>query len=72
MTDRVNSLVVVLKEDWRTDEVERVMNAILMIGPVLSVTPNISDYAEHVAERRANRKWMTRIYAMMKEAEAES
>jgi hypothetical protein len=67
MTDRVSSLTVVLKEDWRVDEVDRVVNAIAMIGPVLSVTPNITDFPEHVATMRVRSEFRTKLLEFLKE-----
>lgn len=68
MTERVHSLIVVLKEDMRVDDdVQDVMNAIRMISHVLSVDPVVADHHSWMAEQRANRKWMRKIYALMKE-----
>lgn len=67
MTDRVASLTVVLKEDWRDDEVGRVVDAIAMIGPVLSVTPNVADVATHVAHQRVRNEVRVKLLDLLKE-----
>jgi hypothetical protein len=48
MTDRVNALIVVLDDDYRTDDVEAIINMIQMIKGVALVEKQImagEDYA---------------------------
>lgn len=53
MTDRINSIVVVLEKDYRDDDVEPILDSIRMTKGVLSVTSNVSDHVSHMAEERA-------------------
>ena len=53
MTDRINALTVVLDRDYRDDDVECIVNAIKMVKGVQSVTMNVSDYTDLVAQERA-------------------
>jgi hypothetical protein len=69
MTDRVSSLTVVLKEDWRDDEVDRVVLAIRM-APVLSVTANVQDpFSEHVASMRLRQEYRAKLFALLEETQ---
>ena len=52
MTDRLNLLSVVLHHDIREDDAEDIINAIKMVKGVLSVTPHVVDYADHIAFQR--------------------
>lgn len=67
MTDRISSLTVVLKEDVRVDDIGRVVEAIEMIGLVLSVTPNVADFAEHVATMRVHNEARHKLFELIKE-----
>jgi hypothetical protein len=70
MTDRVSSLTVVLKEDWRDDEVDRVVLAIRMLAPVLSVTANVQDpFSEHVASMRLRQEYRAKLFALLEETQ---
>jgi hypothetical protein len=53
MTDRVNSFLVVLKEDIREDDADGVINAIRHINGVIRVVPQPSDsFTEVIASER--------------------
>jgi hypothetical protein len=52
MTDRLNGLYVVLDQDIREDDAEATIAAIKQIKGVLSVTPNVAGFDEHIAEVR--------------------
>lgn len=53
MTDRINSVTVVLDKDYRDDDCEAILNALTMVKGVLKVTPHVADIESHVAEERA-------------------
>jgi hypothetical protein len=61
MTDRVHSLTLVLGEDWRTDDVEAIVNAARMIKGVISVEKNVSDTTSLMAEVRAKYQLQEKI-----------
>lgn len=53
MTDRYHTLTVVLKDDIRDDDAKALIDAVLMLKGVLSVTGIVSDVAAHMARERA-------------------
>lgn len=64
MTDRVNAITVVLKKDTRTDDVEQLLNAILMLKGVENVKLNVSDLCEkYIAEVRVKSDLMRKVLA---------
>jgi hypothetical protein len=62
MTDRINSLTVVLEHDIREDAVEPIVGAIKMIRHVQSVGLNVADLETHLAESRARDGWASLLY----------
>ena len=52
MTDRFNSLTVVLERDIREDDAESLMEAIRHLRGVRSVAGNVGNIEEHVARAR--------------------
>jgi len=61
MTNRFNSLTVVLDKDIRDDDAEYILNAMEMIKGVLSVKPKVSNIEDHVAYERAVRDLRQKI-----------
>lgn len=61
MTDRFNSLTVVLEHDIREDDALAIISAIKHIRGVLSVSGNVSDITTHVACERAKHELGERI-----------
>lgn len=55
MSDRTNTITVVLEKDFRTDDAEQILNSIKMIKGVLTADFNIADYNEYMAIERARR-----------------
>lgn len=55
MSNRVNTITVVLEEGIRDDACESILNAIRMTKGVLKVTPNVDDPGEYMAIERARR-----------------
>ena len=52
MSDRVNSLLVILDKDMRDDDVQALVDAIRMMKNVNSVSMNVSDPDTQVAVMR--------------------
>ena len=52
MTDRHAGYIVILSEDIREDDSEKVISALGLIKGVIGVEPVMSDYNLHIAERR--------------------
>lgn len=65
MTDRINALTVVLINDIREDDAKHIVDAILMIKGVLSVTANVADLDDTLARIRARDELTTKIYAAL-------
>lgn len=53
MTDRINSLTVVLEEDMRADDAQSLIDAILHLRGVAEVATNVSDHTFYLAQTRA-------------------
>ena len=62
MTDRINTITVVLEKEIREDDCESILNAIRMIKGVLSVSANVADPSDYLAIRRARHELMKKIY----------
>lgn len=54
MTDRINAYLVVLNENVRTDDAAQIETALSMVKGVLSVKPNVADWASCIASERAH------------------
>lgn len=52
MTDRYNALTVVLEKDIRDDDAEALLAAIRQLRGVLSVSGNVADMDDHIAQER--------------------
>jgi len=53
MTDRYHTLIVVLNDDTRDDDCKPLIDAILMLKGVASVSGAVADLGSHMAEERA-------------------
>jgi cell division protein FtsX len=67
MTDRVDSFVVVLDRDYRTDDVEAIQKAIRMVKGVKSVIKQVSDLRDAVARARVRNELMMKLLDVLKE-----
>ena len=65
MTDRINSVTVVLTEDIREDDCEHVLNAIRMIRGVLSVKPHVADVEDLVANQRVRSEFRRKLLEVL-------
>lgn len=65
MTDRYNTLTVVLERDIRDDDAEKLLNAIHQLRGVLSVKGNASDLNSLMAEERAKRELGQKIWKVI-------
>ena len=62
MTDRINSITVVLDKDYREDDAQPILDAIGMIQCVISVKGNVSNIESHMAEQRARQHYQKKIW----------
>lgn len=65
MTDRHNGYYIVLEKDIRDDDAEATIAAIKQIRGVLSVTPNIAGFDEHIAEMRARSDLAEKLWKVL-------
>lgn len=70
MTERFDSLTVVLKRDIRDDDAEPILQAIRMIRGVLSVSGNVASPSAFVAEARVRQSITSRVLEALKPQEA--
>lgn len=66
MTDRVHSLLVVLEQDVRNDDIKSLVNAIREFRNVASVTLNITDPTSIMAEERARYQLANKLWEVLK------
>lgn len=67
MTDRYNAVTVVLEQDMREDDAESLINAIRHLRGVISVTGNVTEVADHIAQSRARRELEQRLWEALHE-----
>ena len=65
MTDRINMLTVVLNADIREDDCEPLIQAILQLKGVLSVSKNVSDVDDHLAYIRARSDLTQKLFDIL-------
>ena len=66
MTDRFNSITVVLERDIREDDAEPILAAIRQIRGVLSATGNVADLESHLAQERARSELGQKLLAVLR------
>lgn len=65
MTDRVNAFVVVLEDDFRDDDAERISQAIRALRGVVSVQPHLADISDLVASQRIRHEIWEKIHVVI-------
>lgn len=65
MTDRIQALTVTLSRDIREDDCEAIVNSIMMIKGVATVTPVVSNVSAHVARMREYQRWSEALHDMV-------
>jgi len=65
MTDRYNTLTVVLKGPTRDDDSEDLIKAICMLRGVLSVKGNVANICEYMSESRAKDYWRDKMINLL-------
>lgn len=66
MTDRYNVLTVFLERETRDDDAEQLINAIKSLRNVLDVKGVVSDYSDIMAESRAKRELISKLWEVLK------
>lgn len=65
MTNRFNTLTVVLERDMREDDAEALLAAIGQLRGVLSVAGNVADITSHAATQRARHELSQKIWSVL-------
>lgn len=66
MTDRTQVLTVVLDKQYRTDDVQQIIDAVLMIKGVQSADINVADTTEYMAIETAKADLRQKLYEVLK------
>ena len=69
MSDRISTIIVVLEKDIRDDDCEAILKAMGMIRGVLSVTPNVANVVEHMAQTRARAELTCKLLELVRPQE---
>jgi hypothetical protein len=67
MSDRYNSLTVLLEKDLKDEDAEPLISAIKQLRGVLDVTPTVSNMIGILAEERARRELIDKLWSVLKE-----
>ena len=65
MTDRINSVTVVLERDIRIDDAQRIIDAIAMVSGVIKVEVGVVNSGDYIARERAKAELRTQIYKLI-------
>jgi len=65
MTDRINTITVVLEKPIRDDDCEAILNSIRMIKGVLTVTPHVADHTAYAAREQVRQEIRRKIYDIL-------
>ncbi len=65
MTDRFFSITVLLEKDTREDDAEAILQAILMIKGVASVSPHVTNLEQWSAEMRARIELGSKLWRVL-------
>lgn len=65
MTDRINSITVVLEKDIRVDDAEAILNAIRQLRGVIAVSGNVTNGSEYVIESRVRRELSEALWSVL-------
>ena len=65
MTDRYNTLTVVLEKDMRDDDAEVLIAAIRQLRGILSVRGNVADPSDYMAQERAKRELGDKLWQVL-------
>jgi hypothetical protein len=62
MSDRINTITVLLEKDTRLDDCDAILTAIRMTKGVLKATPNVADARDWMAEERARNEFRKKLW----------
>lgn len=62
MTDRIKGVSVVLEDNIREDDAQPIIDAILQIRGVISVTKHITDFDHHTAKMQVKHEIRKKLF----------
>jgi len=65
MSDRLNSLTVVLEKEMKTEDAELIINAIKMIRGVANIIPGVATSENQIAKEMARLDLIKGIYKVL-------
>lgn len=65
MSNRINTITVVLEKETREDDCERILEAIRMVRGVLSVEADVADSTDFMAIERARRELGQKMWEIL-------
>ena len=67
MTDRVKGFTVTLDKDYRTDDVEAILNAVRMIHGMAHVEPSLTTMDDHMNRMKIRHDLEMKLYEVLRE-----
>lgn len=67
MTDRIKGLTIALDRDYRDDDVEAIVNAIMMVKGVLSVKKSVANHEDWINRTQIRADIENRLYTALKD-----
>jgi hypothetical protein len=68
MSDRINTITVLLEKDTRIDDCDAILTAIRIIKGVLKATPNVAETRDWMAEERARYELRKKLWEVLEGA----
>jgi hypothetical protein len=65
MSERINTIIVVLEKDTRLDDCQPILTAIRMTKGVLKATPNVVETRDWMAEERARHEFRKKLWDVL-------
>lgn len=65
MSDRTNVITVVLEKEIKVEDSKRLVDAISMMKGVLSATPEVADFNDHMAIERARHEIGSKLFEVV-------
>jgi len=65
MSDRLNSLTVVLEKEMKTEDAELIINAIKMIRGVANIIPGVATSEGQIAREMARLDLIKKVYKLL-------
>ncbi|GAG08888.1 unnamed protein product [marine sediment metagenome] len=69
MSDRYGALTVCLDDDFREEDMAKIVQAIEMVKHVQSIALHVTDVSHFMAESRAREWYRTKLIALLREEE---